>query len=270
MSLLETLVSTALTLALTATILSLVTAGQAIARAQPEAFDIEQRARVAMRTLAQAVRDAGAGIERGPLAGPLVRHFPPIVPSSGGGVTIWTTTNRAAQGAPSVIVEEGATTIPLQESLDCPSGQAGCAFRPDTTAIAFTAAGCRTTVRIASVTADALDLAAPLQGCILDPSSVLAEGEVRTYWLDTAARTVMRRDEATGSTSPVLDGVSGFGAAYFADAAAEQPLTTGTDADMMRVRLVRLTLRLSAIDARLKVADLAVTLDVVPPNLEDR
>ena len=268
MSLVETILSMALTIALSGTIMSLVLAGQTIARTQPEAADLQQRARIGARTIAAELRDAGAGLERGPLAGPLSRYFPAIAPSADGGVTIWRTTKREAQASPAVLVALGATTVPLQATGACPAGQAACAFGPGATAMAFTSTGCRVPLRIAAVDGDALLLAAPLSGCPLDPSSAIAEGEVRTYRVDTAARQLIRRDEATGPGAPVIDGVAAMEVAYYADTAGTELIAGVEDADLMRVRLVRVTLRFTAVTSLVRVPDLTVSIAVAPRNLD--
>lgn len=267
MSLVETIVSMGLTVALSGTILSLVVAGQTIARNQPEAADLQQRARVAVRTIGAELRDAGAGIERGVAPGPLIAQFPPIAPSADGGITIWRATSRDAQGSPALLVATGATTIALQDGVVCPAGQAACGFQAGASAIAFNTAGCRTTVRVAAVDASALQLAAPLAGCALDPASSVAAGEVHTYRVDPVARQLVRRDEVTGSSAPLLDGVAGFSLALFADAAATQPIPGSTDLDLMRVRLVRVTLRFTTSNPLLRIPDLTVTFDTVPRNM---
>ena len=167
-----------------------------------------------------------------------------------------------------MIVMPGATTVALQDAGGCPAGQPACTFTPGTSAIAFTSSGCRTTRSVAVVNADALQLAAPLAGCTLDQASVIAEGEVRTYRLDSVNRQLVRRDEVTGSSAPMLDGVAAFTIVYYADAAATQPIAGLTDAELMRVRLVRLTLRFVAANPFLRIPDLTMVLDVVPRNLE--
>ena len=68
----------------------------------------------------------------------------------------------------------------------------------------------------------------------------------------------------------MLDGVASMTAAYFADAAGTDPVPGVTDADLMRVRRVRLTLRLIASNPLLHVPDLVVAVDVAPRNFEDR
>src|SRR4051812_25762453 len=112
----------ALTLTITGAVLSLAAAGQAIARAQPETADLQQRARVALQTLGQDVREAGAGLDRGALAGPLVRYFPPVEPSIDGGIVLWTMTCAAAQGTVATAVDQGARAVDLADSAGCYSG----------------------------------------------------------------------------------------------------------------------------------------------------
>jgi hypothetical protein len=257
----------ALTVVLSGTVLSLVTAGQAFARTEPERIDLQQRARVGLQALGRDLRDAGAGVERGSLAGPLTGYFPAIAPSADGGITIWKTTSREAQGTAAMAVAPGATTIALQDSDGCPAGAGACGFAPGTTALAFTRGGCRTAVRIASVSARALQLTAPLAGCTLDPGSAIAEGDVRTYRVDPLAQQLIRRDEATGSSAPLLDGVSSLSAVYLADAAGTDLITGTTDADFRRVKRVRVTLRFTAITPFLRLPDLDLVVDVAPRNL---
>src|SRR5436190_1350552 len=141
-------------------------------------------------------------------------------------------------------------------------------FAAGTTAIAFTAAGCRTTVRIAESDGSAIQLAAPLGGCALDRGAGLAQGDVRTYRLDAAARQLVRRDEATGSSAPLLDGVASFVIALFADAAGRDPIAGRSDAELRRVRRVSLTLRLIASNPLLRIPDVELVVDVTPRNLQ--
>jgi hypothetical protein len=265
-SLVETLVSMALTLMLGGAIMSLVAAGQAIARTQPEASDLHQRARIAAQAIGRELRDAGAGIERGALAGPLIQRFPPLTPSADGGITMWTVSRRDAQGTPAFAVAPGATLVTLQSSTACAAGQAACAFTAGTSAIAFTPSGCRTTIRIASTSGDVLQLAAPLAGCALDASSAVAEGDVHTYRVDTAARQLIRRDEATGSSNPMLDGVASMTLACFADVSGMDPIAGVTDADLVRTRRVRVTLRFVPSNALLHIPDFTIAIDVTPVN----
>ncbi len=268
MSLVEVLVSAALSIVLSGAVLSLVVAGQTLARTQPDSLDLQQRARVAMQVIAADLRDAGAGVEHGDLAGPLARYFPPIAPSPDGGITLWTATSPDAQGTAAFAVSAGTTLVTLRDSPVCPDGEPACGFTPGAIAIAFTAGGCRTTIRVGTAGGAALQLAAPLTGCTLDAGAAVAEGTVRTYRVDPVARQLIRRDEATGSSAPLVDGVASLTAAFFADAAGDHAIAGTSDAALMAVRRVRLTLRFVAANPLLRIPDLDVVVDAVPRNLQ--
>jgi Tfp pilus assembly protein PilW len=267
-SLTETIVAMALTVALSGTVLSLVQAGHTIARTQPETADLQQRARLALQTLGTELRDAGAGLDRGSLAGPLVRYFPPVTPSIDGGVTIWTGTSADAQAMVATTAEQGTTMVVLRDSVGCLVGEAACAFVPDTSIIAFTADGCRTVLRVAAVSGGTFQLAAPLAGCTLAAGSAVMQGEVRTFRVDAAARQLIRRDEITGSSAPLLDNVAAMTATYFADAAGAEIVSGLTDADLKRVRRIRITLQFVASNPLLRIPDLTVAVDAAPRNME--
>jgi hypothetical protein len=266
-SLLEVLVSMALTLALSGTVLSLLSAGQTIARTQPERADLQQRARVALQVLGTELRDAGAGLDRGPAAGPLNGSFPPIAPSAEGGITVWRAAGGAAQGTLAIAAAPLATLLTLADSPGCAAGQGACGFSPASTVLVFGAGGCRAAVRVDAVGPNTLQLAAPA-GCALVAGASIAEGVVRTYFVDPVARQLMRRDESSGSVAPLLDGVVSLTMALFADAAGATAIAGGSDADLIRVRRVRLTLRLTASNPLLRIPDLDMTVDTVPRNLQ--
>ena len=77
-SLVELLIAMAMMVAFGSVVMALIIAGQSMARMQPEAADLHQRARIALQTLGAELAVAGAGFDRGPLAGSLARHFPPV------------------------------------------------------------------------------------------------------------------------------------------------------------------------------------------------
>ena len=79
-TLLELLIGMAIMLTLMAAVFSLVNPAGAAFQVQPEAQDLQQRLRVAMATLQEDLRTAGAGMNAGPLPGPLMRYVAPILP----------------------------------------------------------------------------------------------------------------------------------------------------------------------------------------------
>jgi hypothetical protein len=218
---------------------------------QPEAADVQQRARIALQVLGSELALAGAGLDRGPLAGPLAQFFAPAVPSADGGITIWYVSSRMAQATLAMPLAPGETGAYIQPPAECPVADPACTFSNASTALVFDAHGCRDVVRVDRVTAAALDVRAGARGCVYAPGAALAQGEVRTYRVDPASRQLLRRDEATGASVPLLDNVLGMDVEY---------LDAG--------RHIRLTLRLSPAIANPLVPPFEVSCDVRPPNLQ--
>src|SRR5262245_28029900 len=83
-SLLEVLIATAVFTAAIAPMLYAVATGQRLARAQPEASDLQQRLRVVADRLQRDLSLAGAGPLHGSAIGNLNEHLPPILPARTG------------------------------------------------------------------------------------------------------------------------------------------------------------------------------------------
>ena len=79
-TLVEMAVSMAVTLIVAGALVALVTTVRTTVGAQAEAGDLQQRLRAALHLMADDLLNAGAGLDRTPMAGPLVHTFPPIVP----------------------------------------------------------------------------------------------------------------------------------------------------------------------------------------------
>ena len=80
MTLVELLVSSLITIVITAALLGLADPAQQIFQAQPEASDLQQRLRVSVDSLQKDLVMAGAGTYAGPAAGPLNYVIAPILP----------------------------------------------------------------------------------------------------------------------------------------------------------------------------------------------
>jgi Tfp pilus assembly protein PilW len=247
-SLVELLIATAITVTTGGALLSLVVAGQSIARLQPEAADLQQRARIATQVIATELSRAGAGIDSGPLAGPLGLHFPAVAASPDGGLTIWYVSERGAQGTLTAALP--ADGISAAVALDAACAAASCGFSENTTAVILDNSGCHDLARIEDATPAAVVLSGPSRSCGYSAGAAIAQGEVRTFRVDPASRQLLRRDEATGISLPISDNVAAMSVDY---------LDAG--------RRIRVTLRLVPALLR-QVPDLAVTLDVRPPNLQ--
>jgi hypothetical protein len=94
------------------------------------------------------------------------------------------------------------------------------------------------------------------------------QGDVRTFRVDAAARQLIRRDEITGSSAPLLDNVAAMTVTYFADAAGAEIVSGLTDADLRRVRRIRITLQFVASNPLLRIPDFTIAVDAAPRNLE--
>ena len=241
-SLVELLMAMALMVTFGGTLLSLILAGQSMARMQPEAADVQQRARIALQTLGAELALAGAGLDRGSRAGPLAHYFSPVALSGDAGITLWYVSTREAQTTLAAPLPIGATVALIQDAT---------AFSPASTAIVFDSDGCRDVLRVDAVAAASLQVRAGSRACGYAAGASLAQGEVRTYRVDTATRQLLRRDEATGISVPVLDHVTAMRVDY---------LDGG--------RRVRITLRVAAGIANHLVPDLELAYDVMPPNLQ--
>ena len=191
-----------------AAMLTLVTTGQAIARAQPEAADQQQRARTARQAIGDALARAGAGLDSGPLAGPLDARFVPVARSAEGGLTTWSVRSASAQGTLAQPFGSIATYAEVQASPACPPGEEACAFAAGANAIVLDQTGCHAVIRIDDVVGSALVARPDVRLCAFAAGAAIAEGEVRTFLVNTAARQLVRRDEATQLTLPIVDNVA--------------------------------------------------------------
>lgn len=249
-TLVELLIAMAVMVTFSSAVLSLILAGQAIARMQPEAADVQQRARVALQTLGVELALAGAGLDRGPLAGPLAEYFPPVVPSPDGGVTIWYVSGRAAQTTLAAPLPQGATDAAIAPADGCPALDPGCAFSPASTAVVFDGHGCHDLLRVDDVTPTSLQVRAGTRACEYPQGAPIAQAEVRTYRVDSGTRQLVRRDEATGASVPLVDNITAMTVEYLDDG-----------------RHLRVTLRLAAATPSFLIPDVDISYDVLPPNL---
>jgi hypothetical protein len=206
-----------------------------------------QRARVALQSLGRDVREAGArhgsraagGIAGGDTSRPSRR--PPTAASPSGRRRIATRkrpfARRRSLGQPRL----RSTTTPVAPQVRPPAR-----LRLTRARSRSLRRGAVPLSKVSGTAGDVLQLASPLLDCALEAGSGIAEGSVRTYRVDAAARQLIRRDEVTGSSAPVLDGVTAMTVTYYADAAGTTPIGGTDDAELRRVRRVRIALRFVA------------------------
>jgi prepilin-type N-terminal cleavage/methylation domain-containing protein len=245
-SLAELLIAMALMVVVTSAFMTLVLSGGSIARAQPEAWDLHQRARIAMQTLGAELARAGAGLDRGPQRGPLSSSFAPLEIGADGSLTVWYVNGQGGQTSLASALAAGDAEAMLANAGDCPASRPACAFTSGSTGILFQPGGARDALRIDDVRDMSLTLRAGPQFSYSAGASI-AEGEVRTYRVDPIARQLLRRDEATGTSLPVIDGIAAMSAELHEEGG-----------------IVRVTLRLVGATTS---SDLVVAFDVLMPNM---
>lgn len=346
-TLVEALIALALTLSVTGAVLSIVAPDSQIAQAQPEAMDMQQRARVASDLLTRDLVMAGAGPSVGPRTGSLVRFLAPVLPRKLGragadpyntarpdAITLAYVPARAVQTTIGAALPAGASVLDVDVLPNCPLGHAVCGLEDGMSALVFDDAGNFDFFAVTGIRAPLADvrhLGTSPSPAYRDDASIM-EAELHSYYFDAAARQ-LRHYDGDRSDVPVADNVVGVAFEYFGDpeppraprppmgsanclydaagtlvsglgslppagaSLAPLPLamftdgpwcgtgSTQFDADVLRIRKVRVILRIQAALAALRGAgadyvvsgfsrsplrsapDYTITFDVSPRNL---
>ena len=114
-TLVELLVAAAVLLLLTALTCLVLIEAKTMMEVSGERADVQQRARAGMEGILSAIRDAGAGSDRGARAGPLIRWMPPVWPGRN---------DRAVSTTGLTIVRVLHGVAPAALALDAPAGTA--------------------------------------------------------------------------------------------------------------------------------------------------
>jgi prepilin-type N-terminal cleavage/methylation domain-containing protein len=343
-SITELLVASALVLLVVAALGRLAVPATEAAHAQPEASDLQQRARMAAAALFRDLYAAGAGLDAlGP--GPLSNTFAPILPRRIGALSpdvpetarpdavsiVWVGPTRVQS---TIVAPFSMSSLAIRQEPGCPPALPACGARPGMGLAVFDPSGTFNLFTVESVDSSGAVVRprgdAPLH--LYGDGAWAAEVEARTYYLDTAARQ-LRQYDTDQTDVPVLDDVVGLSVEYFGTSAppvrprplpgdsnclydaggvplpglallpveshglARLPLEilrdgpwcgegdTRYDADLLRVRRLRVSLRLQAGSPSLRasgdrfaiagtarsatrsVPDVVVAFDVHPRNL---
>jgi prepilin-type N-terminal cleavage/methylation domain-containing protein len=196
-----------------------------LVNSQSADIDAQQRGRVIAEALGRDLRLAGAGVDRGPLTGPLSRFFSPVFPRRVGRTradaadiarpdvitvvhvpdTTWQTTLATTESPAS----GGITLSPCAGgALPCPGvrGATLALFEPPGRADllgVLGVSGSTTQVKVLGTSAGSFDAGA-----------TVAEVVVRSYYYDSAQGQLRAYDGDT-SDQPVVDGVTGLSFEYF-------------------------------------------------------
>jgi type II secretory pathway pseudopilin PulG len=314
-TLIELLISTLITCSLLGVLLQLAAAGQHATRAQSEVVDLQQRLRVAIDRLSNDLLAAGAGPSGASWHGSLLDFMAPIVPARTGarGADIELSHHADRISIRWVPDPPGQTTIltsmatpgePLMidASAHGCAGGGDCGYSPGDRALIVDPADperASDMFVVSSTLAGQLKPASTLSKAYPAGSLVMKVVQ-RVYYLDRAGGRLMVYD-GDSSDLPLLDHVVDLRFAYYAERPgldleplAAVQITDGPvrgaaphrfDADLLRIRRVRVTLRLEAAADELRgsgasflrsgtslggimyVPDVQVTFDVAPRNM---
>jgi len=233
-SLLEVLVAMAITVTITAAVLSIISPSQGIALRQPEFADVQQRLRVGVDTLRHDLLMAGAGSYAGTQSGSLVGFFAPVMPYSRGAsaarddgpgvfradvVTIVYVPSTASQTTLRTPMADAASADINVES-GCPVSDAACGFGPGTSVVVYDRTGAFDVFAVTNAGAGGLLALQHLQRGPLAASyavgAKIAEVVRRTYFFDAAAKQLMRYEGGAASYA-VLENVAGLTFDYYGD-----------------------------------------------------
>ena len=345
-SLTEIVVSSALLLLVVASAIAVANPVMEAAHSQPEAIDLQQRARVAASALLRDLYAAGAGPDVGAVSGTLGAYVATILPRRIGAESpdpptssrsnavsvIWVPGTRVQT---TLIAPFSTTPMSLRADPGCSLTQPACGVRPGMGLLLFDRSG-----SFDLLTAESVDTAAvvvrprgSMSSHTYGDDARVVEVEARTYYVDTTTRQLRHYDtdhtdvplmddvvsmtmeywgrvrppeapkppigqanclyDATGQRlsgmsylSPGDDGLAPLPLELFSDGPWCGSGAMTYDADLLRVRRVRVTLRLQVSSSGLRasgdrfanpgtsrsasksVPDVTVTFDVSPRNLE--
>lgn len=195
-----------------------------LAGSQARDIDAQQRGRVIAESLGRDLRAAGAGVDRGPMSGPLNRFFTPVLPRRIGRTRADASTVARRDAITLVTVPDTLwqSTLASTESPStgqitlsvCPGGRECPAARGATLALfdppgrldllgVLGASFGTTQVRVLGSSAGAFDA-----------GSTVTEVNVRTYYFDSA-QGQLRVYDADATDQAVVDGVTGLAFDYF-------------------------------------------------------
>lgn len=300
-TLVELVMAAAIVAVMTAALLQFAELTQRLVRAQGDLADLNQRARVVGSRLYRDLVMAGAGPWHGPQRGSLRGIVPAVRPWRTGAEAPDPELTYSAECVSLLYVPDTAVETRLTADMaaaagpllvdaaapGCPSGGA-CGFRAgDRAMVLGDAPGTFDVFTVGVAAGGLLAPAEPLSAVYREGATVVAVVE-RVYYLDRGARRLMVYDGAL-TDSIVLDHVSDFRITYFGTAAAAPlswevlagpALTDGPligqapnrfDADVLRIRRVRVALTLEAHDGWTPWGGWSgrrvLTFDVSPRNL---
>ena len=231
-SLTEMLIATGIMMAVTGSIFSLVNPAQGTSRIQPEAADMQQRARIAAETLYKDLVMAGAGPYQGPATGGLSNFFASIVPYRLGklsadppgtykdnALTIVYVPNTASQTTIRTNMPLSSVELKVDPQPGCPTTDLLCGFTEGMSVLIFNpATGGFDTFAITRVQSEALHL--QHRGTNLSEEypigASIAQAQYHTYYHDTV-QSQLRHYDGLDTDVPLVDNVVDLKFEYWGD-----------------------------------------------------
>lgn len=233
-SLVELLVSLLIAIVIGGAAFAVTTAHVVMARTQPMAVDLQQRARAGADVLYRDLQLAGAGPSYGPLPGPLRNAFAPIVPRRMGltgadppsvaradAITIMSAAPTAAQSALRQPLASGGSTLFIEHGPQCPASDLLCALATGASVLVFDRAGHFDFFTITSTATDSARLRqwqAAHSNFPYAAGAAVSEAEFHTYYFDAKNRQ-LRHFDGYLTDIPVVDEVVGVSFEYEGDPA---------------------------------------------------
>jgi hypothetical protein len=229
-SIIESLVALALMLVITGAVFGLVNPNAAISQVQPEAMDMQQRARIASDLLFRDLFMAGAGVYAGPKTGALTNFFAPIIPRKVGlngddynvarsdAVTITYIPNTYSQTTIRDPMPDASAELKVEDIPNCPKHNQLCGFEEGMTVLIFDDATHFDFFTVTEVQDDAGHLQHRGQGLsyAYQPGAIVTVADSHTYYYD-AENHQLRHYDGYMTDTPVVDNVVGVTFEYFGD-----------------------------------------------------
>jgi len=227
----ESLVAMVIMLIVTGALFGLVNNNSIVAQAQPEAMDMQQRARVSGDMLSRDLFMAGAGVYAGPQTGALTQFFAPIIPRKMGtlgadaytvvrsdAVTISYIPNTYSQTTIRQAMPLASSELKVEDNPNCPKHNQLCGFTEGMTVLIFDKLGHFDFFTVTEVQNDAghlqhhqQDLSFPYQ-----PGAIITQADSHMYYYDAAQRQ-LRHYDGYQTDQALVDNVVGVLFEYFGD-----------------------------------------------------
>jgi prepilin-type N-terminal cleavage/methylation domain-containing protein len=272
-SLLELLIAIAITLVVAGAILGLTGPSYAMFQTAVERADMQQRLRIGIEAISKDLMMAG-------MPG---RAFATVLPRRHGlrspdPPDVFFDDRISVMYAPpaaatTTLNADTASTVavPVQPQRNCPSVDPLCGFHDNQLISVFDGTGAHDEFRIIAIQDNPpvlIGTGASLSNQY-SAGAIVSEIVAATYWLQTDQ---LMRYDGSQTDSPIADGVVRLRFQYFGGSASSfVPLDEPRlDADLLRIRLVRVTLQVRASRTFIftRIPNVEINFDIAPRNLQ--